>query len=237
MFRRDRCRISYAFLIVGCSLSSSPSAPAQADENDAYVITRPERTRAAIDQIYAGMPPVTYQPPADRWSRLPRTARILKGKTGLLRAVMLGDSIVNDTSRSCWDDVLQRQYPDVKIVKTACVRGSTGCWWYKAPERIRRYVLDHHPDLLIIGGISHHDDIGSLSETIARVRAGLDCDVLLLTPAFGDADPLDDRQWRPTPDPDGKDFRSQLVRLANERRIGLLDMTAEWGRYIRASGK
>jgi hypothetical protein len=50
-------------------------------------------------------------------------------------------------------------------------------------------------------------------------------------------DPGDDRQWHARLDPAGKDFRSRLARLADELHLGLLDMTAEWGQYIRSSGR
>jgi hypothetical protein len=47
-------------------------------------------------------------------------------------------------------------------LKATCVSGGTGCWCFKTPERVQRYVLDFKPDLLIIGGISHRDDIDSV---------------------------------------------------------------------------
>ncbi|MFO0890776.1 MAG: SGNH/GDSL hydrolase family protein [Isosphaeraceae bacterium] len=218
-------------------LLTIPTAGAQPDQDQVHVITRPERSLADIDRAHAEMSPVSYKPPADRWDRLPRTARILASSSGELRVLMLGDSIVNDTSRSGWDQVLQRSYPNIRIIKTTCVRGSTGCWWFKSPDRIERYVLANRPDLLILGGISHRDDLGSVAELIEAVRARLACDVLIMTPAFGTVDPRDDRQWRLEVDPSGADFRSRLVRLANDRKLALLDMTAEWGRFIRASGK
>jgi hypothetical protein len=224
--------LAVLFLVVPAT-----AALAQVDENPAIVITRPERTLEQVDKIYAGMPPVSYVPPVTRWDRLSRTAAVLAGSGGEFRVVMLGDSIVNDTSRSCWDLVLQRSYPKVKILKTTCVRGSTGCWWYKRPDRLQRYVLDLRPDLLILGGISHRDDIDSVAEVIRAVRSKSACDVLLMTPAFGTTDPRDDRQWREIVDPGGTDFRAKLVRLADEQKVGLIDMTAAWGRYVRASGK
>ncbi len=123
-------------------------ASAGPDENDVYVLTEPEHTADEVAQAYAEIPPVTYRPPADRWAELPITASILGKGEGTLRVVMLGDSIVNDTSRSRWDDLLRASYPKCRIVRTTCVRGGTGCWWYKEPGRVKRYVLDHNPDLL-----------------------------------------------------------------------------------------
>ena len=42
--------------------------------------------------------------------------------------------------------------------KITSVRGSTGCWYYKTPERIQTFVLDFEPHLVIIGGISQRGD-------------------------------------------------------------------------------
>ena len=108
---------------------------------------------ARIDAIYAAMDPLDYTPPADRWRNLDRTMQRLR-EGGTLRIVMLGDSIVNDTSSSQFELLLGRQYPKCKIEKVTSVRGSTGCWWYKLDNHVQEYVLRHKPDLLMIGGIS-----------------------------------------------------------------------------------
>jgi hypothetical protein len=208
-----------------------------ADADGAYVITRPERTLEQVEEAYAQMPPVRYTPAANRWENLPRTRSILAKGDGELRVVMLGDSIVNDTSRSSWELVLQKNYPKLKITRIACVRGSTGCWWYKEDGRVNRYVLDYRPDLLIIGGISQRDDIDSIRDVIEQVRKGSQCDVLLMTGAFGAMDPRDDKQWQEKIDPVGRDYRARLFRLSQELKTGFIDMSAIWGRYIRGSGK
>ena len=128
-------------------------------------------------------------------------------------------------------------YPLCKVTKVACVRGSTGCWWYKEPGRVKRYVLDLNPDLLIIGGISHRDDTESVREVVRQVRAGSRCDILLVTGVFGRVDPDDDTQWSFAVDPTGKDYRARLRRVADDERTGFFDMTAYWGKYVRESGK
>lgn len=202
-----------------------------------FVFPGPERKRAEIDKVVASMPPVQYAPPADRWDHLPRTAAALAKDGGELKILMLGDSIVNDTSRSSFELLLQDHYPKCRIQKTVCVRGSTGCWWYKEPDRLAKYVLAPRPDLIVLGGISHNNDVDSIVALIRGVRAKHPADFLVMTPAFGTVDPRDDKQWTEKPDPDGKDFRSRLVRMASSERVGLLDMTAAWGRYVRTSGK
>ena len=74
--------------------------------NDGYILHNNQRSLEEINKIYSQMPPVQYVPPTDRWSNLPLTAKRLK-QGGTLRVVMLGDSIVNDTSRSCWHLLLE----------------------------------------------------------------------------------------------------------------------------------
>lgn len=158
-----------------------------------YVRSAVSRTLKEIDAIYASMPPLSYKPPADRGKFLGRTGRRLR-EGGELRVVMLGDSIVNDTSRSQWHLLLERDYPRCKLTKFTSVRGSTGCWWYKDNNRVKLYVLDQKPDLVIVGGISHRDDVDAIREVVRQVQAGCDADILLMTGACGHVNPLDDNQ-------------------------------------------
>ncbi len=212
-----------AGLVLAGSLVAGP------DENDVYILKDPEHTAEEVARAYAEIPPVRYRPPADRWAHLPITANVLGKGEGTLRIVMLGDSIVNDTSRSRWDDLLRADYPKCRIVRTTCVRGGTGCWWYKEPGRVKRYVLDLEPDLLIIGGISHRDDVNAIRDVIRQVRKVRRCDVLLMTGAFGPVNPRVDRQWRFEVDPGETDYRARLKRLADEEHAGFLDISAWWG--------
>ena len=96
-------------------------------KNDGYIILRNQRTLDEIDRLYAKIPPVDYTPPEKRWDRLPATLKKITGGT-TLRVVMLGDSIINDTSRSCWNLAIEKRFPACRIVKVTSVRGSTGCW-------------------------------------------------------------------------------------------------------------
>jgi len=133
--------------------------------DDGIIIRKNQRTLEQINSIYSQMDPVRYSPPPYRWKNLPRTRKLLADR-GTLRVVMLGDSIVNDTSRSCWNLLIEKSYPECKIEKITSVRGSTGCWWYKEPGRVKKFVLDHKPDLVMIGGISHRGDIDSIRDVI-----------------------------------------------------------------------
>jgi hypothetical protein len=236
MSRLNLLRRSVSFGL--CLLFCPAISRAQEDENGVYVITKSSSyTKEQVAKATAEISPLKVTPPVDRWARLPRTAGILAKGQGELRVVMLGDSIVNDTSQSRWEETLQAMYPGCKITKITCVRGATGCWWYKEPGRVKRYVLDLKPDVLIIGGISHKDDTESIRDVIGQVRAGSTCDVLLMTGAFGYVDPRDDKQWSFEIDPTGKDYRARLRKLADDEKAAFLDMTAYWGKYIRESGK
>jgi hypothetical protein len=217
-------------------LLSVSGSEVQSDENDVYVITTAERSLEQINQIYSTIPPVKYSPPRDRWKNLPRTKEILRKGTGELKIVMLGDSIINDNSRSCWELLLQQQYPKCKITKVTCVRGSTGCWWYREPGRVQRYVLDFNPDLVIIGGISQRDDIESIHEVIDQIRASSEADILLLTGPFGTVDPNDEKQFQFKINPKGDDYRAKLMRLSKEMKTGFMDLCGYWGEYIKQSG-
>lgn len=188
-----------------------------------------------LDTIYATMDPVSYQPPADRWQFLPKTmAKLAAGPE--LTIVMLGDSIVNDTAHSEYQHLLMRRYPQCQVKVVTSVRGSTGCWWYKDENRVQSYVLDHHPDLLMIGGISQRDDIDSIRTVIQQVRAAQpDVEVLLMTGAVGTSDPRTDPNWSEEVPATGDSYRTRLRQLAQEEKCEFLDMTGPWGRYIRDS--
>jgi len=206
-----------------------------ADQDGGYTITKPRRTLEAIDRIYASMPPVRHVPPADRWKNLSGTRkRLEEGRT--LRIVQLGDSIVNDTSRSSWTLLLERRYPGSRIQDITCVRGSTGCWWYRKEERLEKYVLRHRPQLLVIGGISQRGDMESIRAVAEKARARCGAEVLLLTGPFGRTDPRN-KEWPPEIDPRGSDERARLKRLAGEIQVGFIDLQGLWGRYVRESGK
>jgi len=205
--------------------------------DDGIIIRKNQRTLEQIERIYSEIPTVEYSPPSDHWKNLPHIKeRLTEG--GTLRIVMLGDSIINDTSRSCWNLLLEKRYPQCKVEKITSVRGSTGCWWYKEPGRVQRFVLDHEPDLVIIGGISQRGDIDSIRVVIRQIRADSKSDILLMTGAFGRTNPRDDSHWKKISNPSYySDYRKGLENLAQEVGAAFLDMEAVWGDYIRQCGK
>jgi hypothetical protein len=156
-----------------------------------------------------------------------------------LNVVMLGDSIINDLCRSNLGVLVERMYPGSYLNVIPSVRGSTGCWWYKEDNRVQEWVLDHDPDLVVIGGISQYDDVDSIRDVIQQIHAGAaDCEILLLTKIFGlDTDYTDRPENLQPLDPQGSDYRAALWRLAGEMDAGFVDMTAPYGRCVIASGR
>jgi len=189
-----------------------------------------------IDALYGAMEPVKFAPPADRWKYLPETMkRLNEGET--LRVVMLGDSIIGDTSSSQWDKLLERMYPKCKVVKVTSVRGSTGCWWYRDENRVQEWVLKHKPDLLMIGGISQKSDIEAIRSVINQVRAAANPEIMLMTGAFGEYRPKKGTNWTAILGYNGDEYRAKLKVLAADEKCEFLDMTLAWGEYIAESSK
>lgn len=196
--------------------------------------------RRWADRFYEDLPPLQYAPARERWEHLLRTMDRLR-RGGVLRVVMLGDSIINDTNNSNWDALIGRQYPHCRIQVITSVRGSTGCWYYQEPEALKTYVIDRRPDLLIIGGISHRQDLDAIRKVILGAKQATDCEVLLMSGPMG-------ADWRPydpaNPDRalapatyDGDPFNERLAVLADETDVAFLDMNTVWHQYLAASGK
>lgn len=203
---------------------------------------------ASADRLYATLPALAWTPPAKRWERLPRTqARLRSG--GELRIVQLGDSIVNDTNNGNWDVLVGRLYPSSKLRLVTSVRGSTGCWHYREPEHFAAYVAAHHPDLLLIGGISNQRKDDDVDQAVAAVREvahralnQLGCEVALLTGPMG----TDWRSHNPaTPDaplpqqtpPPVLPFYHELAGLADSLGLAVIDCHSVWHRYLAGSCK
>lgn len=213
------------------------------------------------DRVWVTMPPLAYTPPPDRWRHLPRTSAVLSASRGPrqasgLRVVMLGDSIVNDAGNSPWEVLVERHYPGLRVEVVTSVRGGTGCWFYKEQGRVRPYVLDYAPDLLIIGGISHNNDTEAIRSVVHQVRrpfvvppssglqepnrgkAASPPDILLMTGAFGKGrDPRALPEWSPAIVPNDGSYRSRLMALATEEGCGFLDLEGAWGSYLLSTDR
>jgi len=203
---------------------------------DDVVIQKANRKTVAewADRVYAAMPPVKYQAPADRWQLIPKTMAALRGgKT--LKVVMLGDSIVNDTGNSAYDVRIERMYPGARWNIVQSIRGSTGCKAYKEGNWVKEMVLDHQPDLLMIGGISN-GDAESVRTVIRQVRAKMpDLEIFVMSGPIGRVDPFKYPDWKTEPQPG--EYRTQLRTVAADEKCEFLDMETLWGNYVKTAGK
>jgi hypothetical protein len=192
------------------------------------------------DRLCASLPPLDFVADPGRWTRLPRTLRRLRDG-GALRIVMLGDSIINDTNNSNYDALLMRMYPQAEVRVVCSVRGGTGCWHYQDDAQHKAYVLDLAPDLLMIGGISHRQDLAAIRQVIRKTKAQCDGEILLMSgPMAQDWRPWDEKnpgQPLATTTYPGDEFNGQMKRLAAEEGVEFLDMNTPWHEYLAASGK
>lgn len=194
-------------------------------------------TLERIDAIYAAMDPIRYTPPAGRFAHIPKTLAKLRDG-GELRMVLLGDSIMGNTSGSSFELLLMRDYPKCKINKIASLRSSTGCKYYREENRVQDYVLKHDPDLLVIGGISNGGDAEAVRSVVQQVRAKKpDTEVLLLTPVFGAMRDEHIRTFTREIDTTTSNFRFNMQKVAAEEKCAFFDMTGPWWSYIQDSGK
>lgn len=133
----------------------------------------------------ATLPPVKPAVPANAWAKLPRSAANLKaGK--IVRILMLGDSIVNDTWCGNVAALIKEKFPNAELFLS--VRGSTGCWYYREEKHFDDYVTKYNPDLVLIGGVSNRtvgdtdrSAVDSVKEVVRRCRAK-GYEVALLSP-------------------------------------------------------
>lgn len=193
-------------------------------------------TLQKIDAIYAAMDPIRYTPPAGRFANIPKTMEMLRNG-GDLRMVLLGDSIMGNTSGSSFELLLMRDYPKCRIAKIASLRSSTGCKYYREENRVEDYVLRHNPDLLVIGGISNGGDAEAVRSVVQQVRAKKpDTEVLLLTPVFGAMRDEHIKTWTREIDTTKSNFRWNLQKVAAEEKCAFFDMTGPWWEYIQSTG-
>lgn len=194
-------------------------------------------TLQKIDAIYAGMDPINYAPAAGRFANIPATMKKLR-EGGELRMVLLGDSIMGNTSGSSFELLMMRDYPKCKLTKIASLRSSTGCKYYREENRVQDYVLKHEPDILVIGGISNGGDAEAVRSVIQQVRAKKpDTEVLLLTPVFGALKDEHIKTWTREIDTTTSNFRFNMQKVAAEEKCAFFDMTGPWWQYIQDSGK
>jgi lysophospholipase L1-like esterase len=197
---------------------------------------------AWADGHYATIPPVAFQPPANRWRRLPRTLKRLRSG-GRLRIVMLGDSIVNDTGNSPYDVLLERVYPKARIEVVTSVRGGTGCPYYRDENRVKPHVLDYQPDLVLIGGISHGCDVEAVRSVVRQIRSACDAEILVLTGAVAPRALQNEnlaKEAKKRGDanaPTIEEYQRNLAQMAREEKAPFFDIEEVWENYAETCGK
>jgi lysophospholipase L1-like esterase len=190
--------------------------------------------------LAAQCPVVQFEPAADRWQFLPRTMQRL-ASGGPLRVVMLGDSICNDTSNSLYETLLARIYPKAKIEIVTSVRGGTGCWYYKDEGRVKPYVLDYKPDLVMIAGISHGFDVEAIRSVIRQIRQGSNCEILVMSGAIAPREVYEPIYVTQKPAAvaldDMEQFSTRMRRMCREERVEFFDIRKAWEDYMLRSYK
>ncbi len=189
------------------------------------------------DRLYQQLPALSYHPPEKHLEFLPKTMKAMRSDIPW-RVVMLGDSIINDTFNSNFQALLKRKYPLSDLRFCCSVRGSTGCWYYSDPLQFKNYVADLRPDLLIIGGISHRNDLESIRRVIVMAR-DYGCEIILASGPLGEdwreydaarpEDSLVAQEWQPDL------FVAQQQQLATDMQVEFLDLATPWNNYLAAS--
>ncbi len=188
---------------------------------------RRKKVAAWADSVRATIPPVLYAPPSYRWECIPRTIKKLNsGKT--VRIVLLGDSIANDVGNSPFDALLERIYPGANVEVISSVRSSTGCRYYREENRVKEYVVDLKPDLLIIAGISNGHDPEAMRSVIRQVREQIDTEIMVTTGAVA---PRRRKVRKKT-----STFALRVEAMCYEENAEFLDMRLAWDQYIENCG-
>jgi len=182
---------------------------------------------------------------------LPRTFEAMRtGKPW--KVVLLGDSIMNDTSHSSFPALLKKHYPALDWRVTYSIRGGTGCWYYRELEHFKAFVSDFKPDLVVIGGISHDLDLDAVKSVVESIRRELSgTEILLLSGPVG----VDRRETEydvtkifrsdhytgipPTERDERPDYRAYYASLkayADSEGLAFGDVEDAWARYTFGSG-
>jgi len=200
----------------------------------------PAEAAAWAADLAGRCPVVRFEPAADRWRHLPRSLeKLAAGKP--LRIVMLGDSICNDTSNSLFETLLARHYPKARIEVVTSVLGGTGCWHYKNENRVQPFVLDYKPDLVMIAGISHGFDVESIRSVIRQIRAGSDCEILVMTGAVAPPGVYEPAFVKSRPAAVALEtmerFPQAMAAMCREEQVEFFDFRRVWDAYMQESYK
>lgn len=229
MYSRSKLGAAQArvvFLANGGSVDLASIQVFPADSNevarwaDAIASTVPEVPEALFSQ--------------ERWNRI-EDFRDSLSEARRLRVVLLGDSIMNDSGNSPFDVLVERHYPGLNFEVITSVEGGRGAWFYRQANRIESYVIEQEPDLVMIGGISHKNDIDAVAAIVDQIRTQLEVPIVLMTGALGyEGDP---RRWDPPAEgavPPATGWARKLRHLAEEKETGFFDLEQAWGAVLMA---
>jgi len=195
------------------------------------------------DALYSRLPELKYEPPSERHDHLQETIEKLENGEEVT-IVMLGDSVANDLSNGTPNILLQRAYPDADVRWITSVVGGKGPWYYRrSKKRIQKKVIQHDPDLLILGGVSHFAHVPSFRDVIEQVRSEIDPDIMVtpgvITPIEGLADGLkrDPVLTKEQAMKRMKTFPDRLRKLAEDLNVEYANLRTAWEQYVKNNGK
>jgi len=176
---------------------------------------------------------------AGAWEAAPNAmAKLQRGEN--LKIVMLGDSIMNDTAHSSWAARVEHSLGNgANLDISVSFRNGTGMWWYQGEDngvaRTQSYVLDHNPELAIIGGLSHKNDLAAFQEVINQLRAANPDLEIIITSEAGTRRPFNASSFTSVLDPDRDGFQNELLKLALDNNAGFIDLRQVWGETLRST--
>jgi hypothetical protein len=150
--------------------------------------------------------------------------------------------IACDTGNSPFDVLIERLYPKAEVRLITSVRSSTGCSYYKDDNRVKEYVVDHNPDLLIIAGISHGHDPEPMRSVIRQVREQIDPEVMIMTGAVSPLDWFNNHYVVRSKLPKEKalenvnTFAARAAVVAREEDAEFFHIRRAWDEYIQSCG-
>jgi len=195
----------------------------------------PEAVRAWMDEVYATMPPLSFEPPENRWTHLESLKRRLSApRAEPLRVLLLGDSIMNDLGNSLFEVLLTDDYPRLQVEMIHSVRSASGSPYFRQPGKVDDYVLRYRPDVVLIGGTSHDHDLEAVRDVVRQIRdARPDIPLILLSGVFGHEDGIpqkvDEANQADCPE---TTFSRGLKRLAGEEQTGFWDLRTAFENHL-----
>jgi|TARA_B110000438_G_scaffold302658_2_gene361064 hypothetical protein len=210
------------------ALSTAIELSGQGSDFDNVVVTTVSDGDALAwaDQVFAQMPSLSYTPPAGRHQYLNSTLSLLQNGSPV-KAIFVGDSLMQDSANSMIDVLLERRFPGTRVEIQAATGQGTGInKWdddisYNWPDQdldLDNAVIEQRPDLVLLGGISNNftDWDTSFRELIGKIRTrsiarwGSAPDILIMT-------------GPPFYSPQGT-YNTDLATIATEEEVAFLDL-------------